>query len=161
MTIRQWAAILVVASFSRGDWSCLAQVNDFTDPSKDTGIVTSVCELVAEPQRFAGKIVTFEAQYRSDGRHLEALVDARCWGGIVPYEHTNPDIGSEFLKAIRQGCLGTVDKNINAVWTGTYLWEPRNTPETGKVPRGLIVKKIERLRVEAVPNSPKCDWWSK
>lgn len=136
---------------------CLAQGGDVSSTNKETAISTSVCALYMEPERFANKVVTFEAQYITD-RFLEILVDRKCGdsGAVVPFGHFSPDVGREFVRALGRGCPGTNDKVVRAVWTGTFRWDPNSTPGTGRVPRWLEVTKIDHLQVEDIPNSVQC-----
>jgi hypothetical protein len=117
-------------------------------------INTSICELVADPQRFNGRIVQVRAQYESDGLGLRTLVDPRCRGGVLPSGGVqDPLVGGSLSEALRHGCAGTRDKQITATWVGEYHWQPENTPGTRRAPRWLDVQKIEGLEVKSRPGA--------
>ena len=124
-----------------------------SNASPITVLSASICELVAQPQRFNGEIVRVRAQYESDGIHLSVLVDPRCAGvGVVPQGHTGSAVDAE-----RGGCKGTLGKQIIATWLGWYHWDPNKTPGTD-VPRWLDVVEIENLEVKpkAFPLVVRC-----
>lgn len=157
--IRQRSIALAVLTLFVPSLPCFPRDSEPEINGAASATNTSVCELVAQPARFNGKVVRIEALYESDGRALRILVDRRCPndGGIVPsgQAHDRP-VGDVLINALQQGCAGTLDKEISAVWTGIFHWEPENRPATGKVPRWLDVQKIEGLEVRQKPDGPKC-----
>ena len=148
---REFAAsvlFLVICSGAR----CLA--DEAGEPTFTAAINVTVCDLVADPQRFHGKIVRVQAQYEAD-MLLSVLIDPQCpnAGGVMPSGNANSSpVGDSLMDALfRHGCFGTTGKQITAAWVGEYHWEPQNTPGTGKVPRWIDVQKIENLEVKPRP----------
>jgi hypothetical protein len=136
---------------------CFADDGNQSAMTSGAIVNTSICELVADPQRFSGKIVEVQAQYESDGIHSRVLVDPKCPGGILPSGQAHdPLVGSSLLEALQHGCPGTRDKQIVATWIGEYHWEPENKPGSGKAPRWLDVQKIENLEVKPRLGGPPC-----
>jgi hypothetical protein len=121
-------------------------------------VVTTVCDLVARPNDFNGKVIRIQARYQSDDMGLTTLTDPMCFGGVVPTGHfwDTEVSGSFFASLHKDGCLGTVGKKVTATWTGRYYWEPKNTPGTGKFPRGLDVQKIDNLEIRPIAGAPSC-----
>lgn len=117
-------------------------------------INTTVCELVADPLRFNGKIVEFGAHFESDGLENTTLSDSNCRGGVKP-EGNTPILsqgGRAFEEALRHGCPGTIDKEITATWVGVFHYQPQNTPGTGRVPRWIDLSDIANLEVRRKQN---------
>ena len=113
-------------------------------------VVTTVCDLVSRPQDFNGRVVRVHARYESNGMDLSVLTDPMCQGGVMPTGHFyNAKVSGAFFEALhKEGCMGVFGDGATATWTGTYHWQPENTPGTGKVPRWLEVQKIENVNVK-------------
>jgi hypothetical protein len=90
-------------------------------------IATTLCNIVARPEKFANKRVRFQASFVSDGIERSLLIHSGCKQGIVPYPaadgKTRPDVEA-FDKAINMGRRGTADKTVVAVFTGRFVWSP-------------------------------------
>jgi predicted Zn-dependent protease len=132
------------------------QPGSTTAARSDEILDTTVCDLVANPRYFNGRLVKIRAHYESDGIGLRLLTDPRCPGGIVPSGQDSPAVGGDLLAALRRGCAATTDKQVTATWSGQFHWEPENQPGTGKAPRWVDVQKIEDLEVKPLPGGPTC-----
>lgn len=102
----RWLAWWFTAGFlASGSTSALSQ----------RPVITTLCAIVAAPQRFNGRLVEFTAQYVSDGIEHSVLLDgARCKQGISP-EFPNKLKGEEELtRAVFIDHPGTMDKVISA-----------------------------------------------
>ena len=89
---------------------------------------TSLCDIVARPAAYDGKVVRIRASVLSDGIERTVLTDLDCPGlGIVP-ESVGPMSKvpgmSELQNAIYRGVPGTTDKHIEATFTGAFDWRP-------------------------------------
>lgn len=130
-----------------------------TAPAKSelSTVKTTICELVSRPKAFSGKTVVVKAELLHDGLHGGVLTDPTCDRvGVPAYGPLrDPDVGP-LAAAMRQGCLGTIDKIITATWTGRF----HSTAEiegTMKLPRGLEITAVDDLLVRPRPNSPTCE----
>lgn len=114
-------------------------------------IVTSLCDVVAHPEKFANKLVKFGASFVSDGLERSILVHAGCKVGIVPYPSADgrkrPDVEA-FDKAIEAGAPGTADKVVVATFTGRFVWKPPSK-------RILEIEGVSELRVSPLQGSEK------
>ncbi len=82
---------------------------------------TSVCEIVAAPSRFDGKLLCFPAEVRSDGLEFTMLFDHRCPAvGIVPL-FRDTAASAEIDRAI-YSTRPPGRKRIGAVFTGIVHW---------------------------------------
>ena len=124
-------------------------------PTTPTGpdtqpIVTTLCEVVAHPEKFANKRVTFKASFESDGLDHSILNHSGCKLGIVPYPaadgKSRPDVEA-FDKAIEEGAPGTTDKTVAATFTGLFLWKQPSK-------RILKIEGVSELRVSPLKNGP-------
>jgi hypothetical protein len=132
------------------------------DPSdvSDRPTEIALCRLLSEPDRYRDRLVRFQARYESGGFENTTLVDPTCvyLGGVMPSDGVHDVvIGKPLAEALRHGLVGTLDKDIEATWTGVFHWDPRNTPGTGKVPRWLEVTQIDGLisRPKPFPSPPR------
>jgi hypothetical protein len=106
-------------------------------------IATTLCNVVAHPEKFANKRVRFQASFVSDGLERSVLIHSGCKLGIVPYlaadGKTRPDVEA-FDKAIDLGRRGTSDKTVVAVFTGRFVWKSPSK-------RILEIEGVSELRV--------------
>jgi hypothetical protein len=91
-------------------------------------VEAGVCDLIASPAAFNGKLVRFTAQFESDGIERSILLGETCpqKGGLMPYVVDGATGAKAFDDAIYLGHPGTLDKTITATFTGTfhYLAKP-------------------------------------
>jgi hypothetical protein len=115
-----------------------------------TPIVTTLCEVVAHPEKFANKTVSFKAWFESDGMDHSILNSPGCKLGIVPYpakdNKKRPEVEA-FEQAIERGAPGTADKTIVAIFTGRFLWTPPSK-------RILEIEGVSELDVSPLKPSP-------
>ena len=72
-----------------------------------------------------------------------ALVDMNCSDVDIAPDVPHSAKGADALRdAYKSGNLGTLDKEIDATWTGTFFWRPGQMPS-----RLLKVHVIENLSV--------------
>lgn len=117
-------------------------------------IATTLCEVVAHPENFANKRVTFRASFESDGLDHSILNHSGCKLGIVPYpakdDKKRPDVEA-FDKAIEEGAPGTADKTVVAIFTGRFVWKPSS--------KGILeIEGVSELHVsprKSGPGKPK------
>jgi hypothetical protein len=120
-------------------------------PNSDSNpIATTLCEVVAHPEKFSNKFLRFQASFDSDGLDHSILIHRGCRLGIVPYSPADgkkrPDF-EEFEKAIDTGAPGTLDKTVVAIFTGRFIWKPPST-------RILEIEGVSELRVSPLKGSP-------
>lgn len=129
-----------------------------SQPVGEQPVVTTVCDLVTQPQHFDGRIVRIQARYESDGMEQSTLMDSKCPNvGVAPSGHFRDlKVGGAFFAALQKGCAGTFDKQVTATWTGTYHWQPENKPGSGRLLRWLDVQKIDDLEVTPRAGVPSC-----
>ncbi len=95
-----------------------------------TPVKTTVCEISADPNRFAGKIVVFASRFESDGMERSVLTDSACTDvglSVSTPEHFRGE--DQLKKALSLGRPGTLDKTITGTFTGRFLWRPTKTPK--------------------------------
>ncbi|QOY90652.1 hypothetical protein [Paludibaculum fermentans] len=113
-------------------------------------IATTLCEIVAHPEKFANKRVMFKASFESDGLEHSILNHSGCKVGIIPYPAADgekrPDVEA-LDKAIEAGAPGTTDKSVAAIFTGRFLWKPPSK-------RILEIEGVSELRISPLKNSP-------
>jgi hypothetical protein len=112
-------------------------------------IVTTLCEVVAHPERFANKTVSFKAWFESDGMDHSILNSPGCKQGIVPYpakdDKKRPDVEA-FEQAIGRGAPGTADETVVGIFTGRFVWTPPSK-------RILEIEGVSELRVSPLKRS--------
>ncbi len=113
-------------------------------------IETTVCELVKQSDRFAGRLVRLHSGFTSDGMEHSSLIDRKCKTGIEPIiaaeAENDPDI-QEFNRALSQGYMGTRDKKVTATFTGRFSCKPNCSATGGRV---LEIQQISDLHVTLV-----------
>jgi hypothetical protein len=106
-------------------------------------IRATFCEIAKNPAKFNGKEVRFDAQYEGPWVDSSALVDMNCSDVAIAPDVPHSAKGADALRdAYKSGNLGTLDKEIDATWTGTFFWRPGQMPS-----RLLKVHVIENLSV--------------
>ena len=83
---------------------------------------TSICELFAAPEKYAGKQVTVQAELRTDGIERTLLMDERCPGAaILPYTVAGAP-GGDSLDASIDAVRGQfkLDTKIVGSFTGRF-----------------------------------------
>jgi hypothetical protein len=118
--------VMAIATISFGVVTCRTTRQFKTDRP------VSVCALIADPVKFAGRIVTVSALVSSDGFHGTSLGDPRCDGaGVVlkiePALEERPDVIA-MRQTIFAGVPGTKGKRITGVFTGRFEWHRRSRP---------------------------------
>src|SRR5258708_27817125 len=82
-------------------------------------IKTTVCEISANPTRFAGKTVVFASRFESDGMERSVLTDSDCKDFGLSVSTPEHFKGEDVLKkALSVGRPGTLDKTITGTFTG-------------------------------------------
>lgn len=113
-------------------------------------IATTLCDVVAHPEKFAEKRVSFDASFVSDGLEHSILSHSGCKLGIVPYPAPDgkkrPDV-ERFDKAVGEGAPGTTDKKVVAIFTGRFVWKPPSK-------RILEIEGVSELRVTSLKSRP-------
>lgn len=105
--------------------------------------LTTLCEVAKNPRKFDGKEVTFTAQYHGPGEDSSALVDMNFSDVAISPNVPSSAIGADALRsAYMTGHFGTIDKDIDATWTGVFHWRPRRLSS-----RVLIVREIRDITV--------------
>lgn len=94
-------------------------------------IPTSIEEIVTHPRVFNHQTITFHSQFESDGMHGSMVFE--CGSGNIGHgiriKSTAGANGEEALEhALSQGGPGTLDKTIEADWTGRVSWFPNPPP---------------------------------
>jgi hypothetical protein len=113
-------------------------------------IVTSVCDIVAQPERYANKLVKVAVAVESDGMHYTVLIDRTCPKlGLTPEfpdtEPRHPALDALQNAIYGQGRPGTLDKDVSAVFVGKFKWR------RGKVPWGILhVKEMTDLHSKLI-----------
>jgi len=125
--------------------SCLCQVNK----PEVLPIPTAVCAITMQPRLYRGKLVSFQAEFWSDGIEHSVLVDPWCKHGLGPNWTGSPKGEEAFDKALRTGGPGTLDKTITATWIGRFAWHP------GQIPTWVLkVIEIKDLKLDYIPPPP-------
>ncbi len=108
---------------------------------------TNICALVAHPKDFNKRTVRVRAQVVSSVEGTALFADSCRSQGVALWVakdvRENPDQKALDDAIFRQGYVGTVGKKITAVFTGQFLWHPREHPR-----RVLMVQTVEDLKVE-------------
>jgi hypothetical protein len=130
-----------------------AQCSGQTEQSSKAVNVT-VCDVVDDPLRFAGKRVRFSAKFQSDGIENSVLTDPNCGRGIEPFVpdevEQHPDIQALDL-ALDEGMRGTMDKHIVATFTGRFVLRDSYSSRLRLV---LNIERIDELKVTPVDLKP-------
>jgi len=116
-------------------------------------IKTTVCEVVKDPLRFVGKKVRFSAKFESDGIERSVLVSRYCPRGIVPLVpdevENHPDIEA-LDRALDQGMRSTIDKHIDAIFTGRFALRDSDLG----LQYVLNIERIDGLKVTTIDLKP-------
>lgn len=105
-------------------------------------IKTTVCEISAHPERFAGKRVALFAQLNSDGIERVTLTDETCEDVGIAVVAPDHFVGeAAFIAALRTGHPGTLDKTISGAFIGIFHWQPDKIPK-----RILVLKEAKSIR---------------
>lgn len=129
----------------------------FDAPSQNTHafpqgqyVETSVCELVAHADSFAGKPVRVLASVTSDGLEHSALVDEACLGQGVALSISNEYAQKDWIvralqEAIsRLGVPGTTDrKKISGVFEGKFEMRAGEFP-----PKLIDLQRVPNLTIQ-------------
>lgn len=121
-------------------------------------ISTSIEEVVTHPRIFNHKTIAFHSRFESDGMHGSMVFE--CGSGDVgrgiPIRSTAGARGEEALEhALHQGGPGTLDKTIEADWTGRVSWFP--TPPPYHPVYKIQITAIRNLTVTIHANAvPQC-----
>jgi len=130
-----------------------AQFSGQTEQSSKPINVT-VCEIVEDALRFAGKRVRFSAKFQSDGIEHSVLTDPDCGRGIEPFVpdevEQHPDIQALDC-ALEKGMRGTMDKRIAAIFTGRFVLRDSDSSRLRFV---LTIERIDELRLTPVDLKP-------
>jgi len=88
--------------------------------------LVSLCEVIAHPIDFSGKIVRFRANAVTDGYEYASLIDPRCQGGVSPWSagdtDEHPDVKA-FNEAFEAQKSGFPHQRIQAVFTGHFVYD--------------------------------------
>jgi hypothetical protein len=108
-------------------------------------IRTSICAVVAHPEGFHNKTVAVHGWLSSDGREHTVIVDKACrergFALLIPAgKQTDADV-MLLWDAVYAGQPGTIDKEIQALFVGTFLWSPTRVPS-----RTLTLQAVSDLR---------------
>ena len=127
-----------------------------TDSYVSPVIDTTLCEMLACPETFDRRTVRFKAHFESDGIENVGLVDPACrhQGGAEPRETLVLSSGDRaaFNRAIYSGTQGTIDREIEATFTGVFLAHPAPFPLFIYNPAHAVnLTHITDVRVRAHP----------
>ena len=112
-------------------------------------VATTVCAITTHPRFYQGKLVSFEAQFQSDGIEHSILVDPWCKHGLDPNWTKSPKGEEAFDKALYTGYRGTLDKTITATWIGRFAWHRE------QIPRWVLnIVEIKNLKLDYDPPPP-------
>jgi hypothetical protein len=97
-------------------------------------IAVTVCEVVERPESYQGKLLKVSASVMSDGLEHTVLIDQACPGrGLAPETSGElPEVPgiADLNDAIfdKHSQPGTGDKDLSAVFVGTFEWRPKQIP---------------------------------
>lgn len=110
---------------------------------QQTPLQTTLCEIVANPQKYDRVLVIFTAHYWSDGIEHSVLVDeTKCKFGIDPNFIGKVEGEDRLGKAIYTD-FGTEGKIISATWIGDFRWYPER-----RIKRALLIHEMKDLAVQ-------------
>ena len=91
-------------------------------------VETTVCNVIANPSAFDGKLVRFRAGVATDWTHGMFLMDRSCEGRIqLSFMNAVPvDEAKAFDKAVGTELNGGFDRTAVATFTGHISWKPKN-----------------------------------
>jgi hypothetical protein len=77
----------VVRSVAPADACCTGIRPAAASPTNGNSepVATTLCDVVAHPEKFTNKLVRFRASFGSDGLEHSVLIHSGCKLGIVPY----------------------------------------------------------------------------
>jgi hypothetical protein len=92
-------------------------------------VSTTLCEIGGQPKQFDGKFVMFKARISKPWLEGATLFDENCDAiGVAPYLPKNVKGGVALDNALRRDHPGTMDKDVSAIWIGTFRWQPKRVP---------------------------------
>lgn len=110
---------------------------------------TTVCDVLANPSAFDGKLVRFRAGVLTEWHHGIALMGRDCQGaiqlastGAVPAEQTEA-----FDAAVGTPLKGGFDRTAVATFTGRISWKPRKERAYMDNPLKLAAHLIHQIEV--------------
>jgi hypothetical protein len=109
----------------------------------------SLCQVLAAPSTYDGKLITLRASVESDGRHLTLLTDATCSGSgvglVVENEIAGGEAATAISKAIAEQRFGAPSKQITGTFTGTFRLHAGEVPSRVLLTRAITdVQIVER-----------------
>lgn len=82
--------------------------------------IASICEVVAHPADYDGKLITISGEFLTDWRHAAVVVGDPCRVGIV--FGGQADLGEPWARI--KDTQGRYDLTIRLTVTGRYRWDP-------------------------------------
>ena len=105
-------------------------------------VTVPICVVVADPEKYDGKLIRVTGSVVSDGLEVTAVVDKSCGGkGMILTRESPPGALKKLDDAIFTGYPGTTDKYITVTLTGTFHLIPGEVPQ-----RTLVASKVTNIR---------------
>ena len=126
--------------------TCLVVTSTACSIARDTPAEASVCQLLADPSFYVGKLIVLRAVVESDGLHLTLLTDEACSGAgiglVVDDDIADGEAAVAMSRAIATQRFGAPSKQIKGTFTGIFRLRP------GKVPsRVLLTRAISNVQI--------------
>jgi hypothetical protein len=121
-----------------------------TVQSAASPIEATLCDVLAEPSTFDGKVVRLRAGVSTDWTHGMYLIDLGCKGAIqvADLDAISPAEKKTFEKAVGTELNRGFRRTAIATFTGRISWRPHTETDDFRYnPFRLSVQKIERVEV--------------
>ena len=112
--------------------------------------VVSLCDVLARPETFSGKLIRFRASVSTDGFEFTTLYDPSCNQGVGPWSSeatdTHQDV-KEFNRAVDAQSPGAKHQRIEGTFTGLFSYDSQAT----NVTKRREILKVDDLKVSGKP----------
>ena len=127
--------------------SGVSGVLDCTNGAQIEPAAVTLCAVVADPEKYDGKLIRVTGSVVSDGIEHLGITDKSCGDkGISVTSETTPGALDNLSKMIFTGTPGTSDKEITATFDGTFHWRPGSVPS-----RLLAPSRVTNVRMTRRP----------
>lgn len=108
--------------------------------------VGSVCDLIARPADFDGKLISVRGTFNADWRHPHLIVGEPCDKGVIFAGDTSA-LGERWQRIWQT--RGNPDVAINLTVTGRFHWDSQAPPQMYPATHVIEVQEIVALDIQA------------
>lgn len=114
--------------------------------------MVSLCDVLARPESYSGKLIRFRASVSTDGFEFTTLYDPTCNQGVGPWSSeatdTHEDV-KEFNRVVESQSRGAKHQRIEATFTGLFSYDAQVTNVTKR--RQFEILKVDDLKLSGKP----------